>query len=1110
MPDLSKLADPNVREALLLAEVAAWLHNIGKLEPNFLVMQTGESPDILESYRIPGQYTFKRFCKPTVLLSQFPYENLKGPLYFLDFQRGQEIRRLEREIRKIQQQLQSLPQDAPERSRLGQELQRYNQQLQQRRLDKEKREQQTCQKYEQKIEQCPLFVGSQRWPLGSLLTMFWESEWFDKPNNLSYEPGSEDDPDYQRIPKPDVRLQAGLTMDMPALLLLAHGEISGQEKKGFDPHGRYIDVESYEEKPAAELVRLRLSSAFGYETELFWQDWINQRQGIVDEILDSWGSPLSLKNKLLVVLTPMLRALGDTQRPINEISLWDYSAATSALFKSAIAQAVLLGQMPTPATMRWRLLAVRLDAWDFLFQAQQVADLIARQHLLDEAYRVIKHLLEVEYPLSSAVYSDEHGFVFVIPELPGCSDEQLAQEITSQVHNALDNPNSLGTLEQEVILYGPEDVRPSVIIGPPRRGKKLNLSEVLKEEPVSVPSPEMIHRWWESGENRERCMVCGLRPQGYVEAGLPSFVTSKKAEERQLCGICLARRGRRAEAWATTQPDSTIWIDEVADVNGRFALIVGRFAMDDWISGLLVRSMAVGTDKDGNWLAKPPTFARIHRVWRTTAAFWQEINNEITRMLTDDRRRIRFYLDRQPNLGDYHTYELELGPTTISVVWVPPDGDTKGYLISADNLQYIAKLLDPSEDLAKDPATSAIFVEDFVKERIPWQPVLRNPDAKMAERTRNLLAGFRILSTEYQEVSYSTAIPILAEPRTFMALVPADKALDVVRAIKTKYEREMGKVRNRLPLHLGVIYAHRRMPLRAVLDVGRRMLEQKNLGDVGKWKVVEDVVEQTGALPAGVAELAHGTQQFHKWYAVKLEHKEEKRTLIWYVPAVMGDGQTKDHWYPYVFWQQDKDGKADPGNATERRTRYYQSLNPFDCDQNGNPQLGWLVHAGKLKEGDVVYFAPATLDFQWLDSAAKRFEIAYDDQGRRQELFRRPYLLDELETLEHIWDTLKNHLTQNQIYILRDLVEAKREEWKPEDVDLRPVKRDDQGNILQPGGMFWQFCRDALANAEWKTAPWSQGQREQWLDTWASYATRGWLADVIELHLQIMKEEASP
>jgi len=34
----------------------------------------------------------------------------------------------------------------------------------------------------------------------------------------------------------------------------------------------------------------------------------------------------------------------------------------------------------------------------------------------------------------------------------------------------------------------------------------------------------------------------------------------------------------------------------------------------------------------------------------------------------------------------------------------------------------------------------------------------------------------------------------------------------------------MGKVRNRLPLHLGVVYAHRRTPLRAVLGAGKRML----------------------------------------------------------------------------------------------------------------------------------------------------------------------------------------------------------------------------------------------------------------------------------------------
>ena len=60
-----------------------------------------------------------------------------------------------------------------------------------------------------------------------------------------------------------------------------------------------------------------------------------------------------------------------------------------------------------------------------------------------------------------------------------------------------------------------------------------------------------------------------------------------------------------------------------------------------------------------------------------------------------------------------------------------------------------------------------------------------------------------------------------------MALVPADKALDVAQAIKTKYETEMGKVRNRLPLTLGLVFAQARTPLAAVLDAGRRMLKRK-------------------------------------------------------------------------------------------------------------------------------------------------------------------------------------------------------------------------------------------------------------------------------------------
>ncbi len=85
------------RDALLLAEVAAWLHNIGKMDPNFLVMQTGESPDILGIYRIT-QYSFRRFARPSVLQGNFPYEQQKGVLYFVNQQLREEIEQIDREI----------------------------------------------------------------------------------------------------------------------------------------------------------------------------------------------------------------------------------------------------------------------------------------------------------------------------------------------------------------------------------------------------------------------------------------------------------------------------------------------------------------------------------------------------------------------------------------------------------------------------------------------------------------------------------------------------------------------------------------------------------------------------------------------------------------------------------------------------------------------------------------------------------------------------------------------------------------------------------------------------------------------------------------------------
>ena len=1052
------------RHALLLAEVAAWLHNIGKMDPNFLVMQTGESPDILGIYRIT-QYSFCRFARPSVLQGNFPYEQQKGVLYFVNQQLREEIEQIDREIENIRNKLQDPGLAAPDRPTFGKRLQSRINEKDQKERQLEQAERDVWQKNEGQIEQC-VIPGVGNWPLGSLLTMFWESEWFKKPQASGYEPGSDNDPDYQRQPEVGILLKPGFTMDLPALLLLSHGEVSGQEKMGVDAQGKYTGVDNYHQNPPLSLDRLRIASAFGYEADIPWKDWQNQRKQIIDWVLNHWNTPLQLKEKMWQRFAPMRNALGDTQRPINEISLWDYSWAVAALFKTAVARAVITGQMPTPADMHWRLVSVRLDALDFLSHSNQIADLIARHQLLNDAYQVIQHLLEVEIPIGTCVYTDENGLVFVLPEIPGWSDNEIQEALSEQIYNALDAPQSLETAAFPA-LYGAADLRPSVQIGPARRGKKLQLQEVLPpEEPLSTPNPDKMKQWWQ-GMAEERCTLCGLRPQGYIEPGLPAFVQKTKARERHLCGVCLARRGRRAEEWAA-RPDETIWIDEVADVNGRIALIVGRFGLDHWLDGTLVRSLAIGTDQNGNWLAKPPTFARIQRVWRTTAEFWESVRSKTIERLKDDRRRLRLWLNGQPDLGHYHAYELNLGLTTMSVVWVPPRDGQAGYLISADNLQYVAKQLGAEESIYKDAALSCIFVEDVIQRELirkSREPELQNPESLFSERGKNLLRGYLFTKTEHQDVAYSTAIPILAEPRTFMALVPADKALEVVRAIKEKYEREMGKVRNRLPLTLGVVYFGRRTPLAAALDAGRRMLKRPN-------RVVNARVLDISSVNPWPNQVTLKLQMDGK---EKLQMDGKEITLT--VPTVMGDNTTPDVWYPY--WQV-------TGQPTNR-TRWF-------VGPNGEH---W-VHVCELQSGDQVAFTPSTFDYEFLDTTTRRFEIAYADQSQRRSPSKRnrPYLLDDLGRLEGVWNEL-SHLERSQRHQVIATIEATRNAWFGDDPQGQSLTSD----------VFRQFVHDTLAGANWpKDHPWKtipDGRREDLIVA----GVRGELADLFELHEQILKEQ---
>ncbi len=819
---------------------------------------------------------------------------------------------------------------------------------------------------------------------------------------------------------------------------------------------------------------IKLSTSFGFEKDvppnlttslwnLPWQDLCNYSATRRDNLLRAVSNLFSL-------------TVADTRRPINEVDLWSWGLLVGALYKAALAGALLSGSTPSAQDLRWRLLGVRINGINYLLNVARIPDLLARKKIIADSLDRVRHLLEVTYPLGSEVYRDENGSVYIVPDVADLLER--TDSAGNSLRTLILQEFGRGTTEKDKprLQLGGE-ITPHLELEPqswwgqdPNWPNSSNdelpeIGRFVSREFASPADARTIRQSWQNREATDICTVCGLRPQG----------PSQKAAERNVCDICEERRADRSQEWAISQRDKTIWTDEVADTNGRLALIVGRFDLTHWLNGKLLDTLLLIAPHDPeNKKGEPVTsktasFSRLRRIWETTRLFWQEVQEEILKRLTDDRRRLKIYLDSDPNLGPFHVYDLILWATDLSVVWVPPRSGKAGYLLSADNLGHIARQLGAEPAIYNDSAAAAIFVEEHLQKTFvegSRQPVLLNPDARTGKNKENLLTGHHIHQVEYQEDPYATVIPVLSEPLAFMAVIPSDKSLDIAHIIKEKYESEMGKVRDRLPLHLSIVYTHRRTPIRALLDAGRSMLERQT-------KIEQWTIEKVGVNGSDLQ--------------VNLRPEYLGHQIQWIIPCSMGDKVTEDKWYPYFLLEtKGDDSKADEQNRRAVKINWSPS--------NEQNETCWIVHAADLRKGETIYVWPSTFDFEFLDTTGRRFDIYYDENGRRPRRTR-PYYLEDLDRLEELWKYMQR-LSRTQRYQVVRTIEATREMWYGQDPEGRSLSDE----------VFTQFVADTLSGASWpQDQPWSSIDKE-WQEKLIQAGVRGELADLVELHMEILKE----
>jgi len=733
--------------------------------------------------------------------------------------------------------------------------------------------------------------------------------------------------------------------------------------------------------------------------------------------------------------------LGDTRRPINEVTLWDWSYTVASLYKAALARAFL--DEPAPIennekhNLKWRLLRIGINGLAFLARSPKLGDLLGRKQALEDTLDRLKELFEVTYPLGNEVYRDENGSAFLVPDL---AEDKEGTRLRGLVKPVILDEFRNGSLQGEVV--------PELSVSAPS-DKAERLHELLREPPpVPRAFPEAVAECWED-EREDICTACGLRPQGH---GAPNNFYRDKARERGVCYLCLKRRAQRAEAWACEKGPEwsrTIWIDEVSDRNGRLALLVGRFDLTNWLDGTYIKTLLVRIGKDqDDYVSKNPSFARLRRVWETTKRFWEAVNEEdIPLFIETSCRRVEVRPEDRDtvkdNLGDYHVYEADLAGVRTSLVWDPD----RNRFLSADNLCRLAEVIaGPGAAGLCEPSKAV----DLVCNRLGKLDKIPLYEPGGYGRVRQPHVVFRPRETRVIKQSYTPTIPILAEPATFMALIPADRALEVAHKIKKRFETEMGKVRNRLPFFLGLVFFDRRQPLFSAVDAARRMLASELPPE--SW-----AVRYTRRIGKTVCEIVF------------------QNGISWQVPVVMGDFNTHDDWYPYYLVEKDAAGRA----PSWRRLR-------FSLEEAGEKR--YWIHVEDLAPYDRVKVYPARFAYLHLDTSARRFEAG-----------SRPFrLLEELDEMVRLWQDLEitaraGRLTDTGLRGIEALFENKREMWGLNEPSKDTGSRRQRAERDHSSLVFAELVKATLRKERLEDVV----QPEQ--------VTNGVLTGTLDLYMRIMK-----
>ena len=396
---------------------------------------------------------------------------------------------------------------------------------------------------------------------------------------------------------------------------------------------------------------------------------------------------------------------------------------------------------------------------------------------------------------------------------------------------------------------------------------------------------------------------------------------------------------------------------------------------------------------------KNPSYGRIRRIWETTKNFWADQSKNIDKLL---KERTRYEIDcgkKIPGVASTHAYYLKISGTFIPVV--VSDGECKKMLI-----------VDCEENFP--PSLQALINDkNHVKEL--------DVDIYGPKKQKEIISITIQKGMVHKHSTYYPHINILKTPKVFMSLVPANKAIEIAQKIKSEYNSEFSKVKNRLPMNLSFIFMNKKMPLYIAMDCAKRYLECTN-------KEMDWIVK-------GLCDKKLKNGEFKKRL---LTLENDNQIFQTEIDLTLGNGEI-DYYHPYFIVKK--------GSDLDQRKTYFET---YKKDK--------LIHVTDLVKNDEIYYIPSYFDFIFLDSNIRRFDISYKNEKRPHTLFKsgpRPYFLEEIDLFKEIWEILKKRCDNTKLNNFESLLISKIKEWNLNTVqdlkneEIKELVQSSIANILE-------------------------------------------------------------